>query len=108
MESTLALNEKECKDGAPLDGERWKALTKEVRARTAHGTLYQILQDDVEYKEEDLLASIVADRRKRGAKCAKPCTCCWTCPHCGSKLKKMSKKHFESKICLTAQVIPSP
>jgi hypothetical protein len=108
MESTIALNEEECKQATQLDGTQWKALSKEVRARSSHGSLYQILQDGVEYKEEDLLKPIAADRKKRAAKCDGPCSCCWVCPHCDSKLKKMYKKHFESKTCLAAQVTPSP
>jgi hypothetical protein len=107
MESTVALNEAECKQGTPLDGVQWKALMKEVRARTRHGVLYQILQDGVDYKESDFLNPIAADRKKRAARCEGSCTCCWTCPHCSSKLKKMDKKHFESKTCLAAQVISS-
>ena len=71
-EATIVLNEKAPKHAAPLEGAQWKALVKEVRARsTVHDAIYQIIEDDVEYKEHELLSAIHEDRKKRKAACPK-------------------------------------
>ena len=117
MEATIVLNEKAPKHGEVLEGEQWKELVKEVKARkTGHGTLYRIFEEleaGVELKESDLLKPLDEEKakrkeRKKGRKkCPKAvaCECCWTCPDCGAKLLAYTKVHFtRSKKCAKIQV----
>jgi hypothetical protein len=105
MEATIIINEKGLKTADPT-AEQFKRVSEEVRTRTSrHGTMYQIIEDGLEYKEGDLLAAMDNDRKLKSA-CEADCECCRTCSHCTRRLKKTSslKKHQATPRCQKKRV----
>jgi hypothetical protein len=108
MEATIALREKSLETADPT-AEQFKRVAKEVRTRTSkHGTMYQIIEDGLEYKEGELLAAIDSDRKAKKPACPADCSCCRTCPHCRKRLKKSGaasvKLHEKTPRCLKKRV----
>jgi hypothetical protein len=105
MEATIIINEKGLKTADPT-AEQFKRVSAEVRTRTSrHGTMYQIIEDGLEYKEGDLLAAMDNDRKLKSA-CEADCECCRTCSHCTRRLKKTSspRKHPATPRCQKKRV----